>query len=265
MKRARQDVEFHHKANAPHPNDTLPKSPVSSHSGGSSHELDAITMRETLAKLFAKSLDMRKKKKDYSQYEHYHREGVFRDNENIERPPIVNSNDEFLWEPELPIQQQQQRIKKKQTSSEVFQEVLEKIKALGDRGKEVLQRLMQESDKLETPKNITEAIKKAILNSSKLAKRQAISSTLGKNLAQDDDDENAAIELVFIIIIYIVYNYFAMVYFLFIACFYSKIYIQMELRKTVALSMRQHLMIKVIQNFGVHSVALKNVYSSVKV
>ncbi|XP_044006148.1 uncharacterized protein LOC122851157 [Aphidius gifuensis] len=212
MKRARFDVEFHHKANAPYPNATLPKSQTSDNSNDdTSHELDGIAMKETLSKLFAKSFDMKNRIKSNQ----YHREGVFRDNDNIERPPIMINSDELLWETESVIDKIEQsnnnNNNNNQTSSEVFHDILKKIKALGDdRGKHVLQQLMKQSDNEKTPKNITDAIKKVILDSNEsnnnnnnnnlikikrhVVLKSSSSPEIVKILNQDDQDDDVGIE-----------------------------------------------------------------------
>jgi len=87
MKRAGQDVYFHHEDNSLRSNTfILPGSHQLS-----SHELDAQTMRNILSQLLAKTLDTKKKQKENL---HHHYEAVFRDTTNIDKPPAVTPNPE---------------------------------------------------------------------------------------------------------------------------------------------------------------------------
>ncbi|XP_024942141.1 uncharacterized protein LOC107269113 [Cephus cinctus] len=86
MKRARQEVLFHHKDSTPGVNNTLPRH-VAHHYN--SHELDAKAMRNILTQLFMKTLDTKKKQEEAP---HHHYEGVFMDSANIEKPPVVGSD-----------------------------------------------------------------------------------------------------------------------------------------------------------------------------
>lgn len=79
MKRAGQDVQFHHKDGTFH----LNISRLSEYSRqSSSHELDAKTMRNILTHLLAKTSDTKKKQKENP---HHHYEGVFRESANIDK------------------------------------------------------------------------------------------------------------------------------------------------------------------------------------
>lgn len=80
MKRAGQDVYFHHNGNSLRLNASV--LPGYSHQLGS-HELDAKTMRHILTQLFAKTLDTKKKQKENP---HHHYEAVFRETNNIDKP-----------------------------------------------------------------------------------------------------------------------------------------------------------------------------------
>jgi len=86
MKRAGQDVYFHHEGNSLRLNTFI--LPGYSHEL-SSHELDAQTMRNILSQLLAKTLDTKKKQKENP---HHHYEAVFRDTSNIDKPPAVTPN-----------------------------------------------------------------------------------------------------------------------------------------------------------------------------
>lgn len=74
MRRAGQDVHFHHQDGAV---GSLPPS-------HGSHELDDQAMRRVLTELFAKTHDMKRKKEHPPPHHRY--KGVFRESANIDQP-----------------------------------------------------------------------------------------------------------------------------------------------------------------------------------
>lgn len=83
MKRAGQNVHFHHEGNAFRQNTS---EQLSGHHSNS-NELDPQTMRKILTQLFVKTQDTKKKQKENP---HHHYEAVFRDAVNIDKPPVTN-------------------------------------------------------------------------------------------------------------------------------------------------------------------------------
>lgn len=83
------------------------------------------------------------------------------------------------------------------SSMEVFRDTLKKISALGDRGKKVLNRLIQEIDHrdLQTERLIQQAVDK-VSDREKIErlKRDILLSSPIDTLAIDDEDNDAAIE-----------------------------------------------------------------------
>lgn len=79
MKRAGQDVHFHHEGSAQRTN--VSESIGYLHQPGGSHELDAKAMRSILTQILAKTLDMKKKNKN----PHHHYKSIFRESDNIEK------------------------------------------------------------------------------------------------------------------------------------------------------------------------------------
>lgn len=83
------------------------------------------------------------------------------------------------------------------SSMEVFQDALQKISALGSRGKKVLNKLVQEIDH-QDPKT-EEMVKKVIHEVTDREERRRkrdlyLSSPMGAQLSEDDEDDDAAIE-----------------------------------------------------------------------
>ena len=86
------------------------------------------------------------------------------------------------------------------SSSEVYQDALKKLNALGERGKKVLDRLVKEIND-RSPEN--EEVAKKIINEvavkeEKRRKRDLIlSSPMSEQLSNDDDEADGAVEEVF--------------------------------------------------------------------
>lgn len=217
MKRAHQDVHFHHKG--PHSNSTLP--PLISAHHYTSHELGAKEMREILTNLFARTLVAKNKQKENP---HHNYEGVYRESANIEKPPLVKP-DELLWKLETieklfrktttakPTQTEKSKLeistptaedkmkKTVLTSSEVLEDVLKRIDALGDRGKKVLEKLSENLKQREKNDGKTNNLgDKNTLK--KIVKRQLFLSSpaLVDELNSHDEEEDLAIEKVMILV-----------------------------------------------------------------
>lgn len=91
MKRVHQGVQLHNTNDTsyqhnPHHNQQL-----------TSHELDAKDMRAILTQIFMKQLDMKKRQKldPKETPQHHHYEGVFRESDNIDKPPTFDDT-EFI-------------------------------------------------------------------------------------------------------------------------------------------------------------------------
>lgn len=98
------------------------------------------------------------------------------------------------------------------SSLEIFQEALEKLKNLGDRGKKYLNKLLEEVDNRDpaTQKLVQNVINEAVEKVQRRRKRELIlSSYMGAELSKDDEDEDAAVEEVLnqILLIFILYFY----------------------------------------------------------
>lgn len=87
MTKIHQDVKFHHhNSKISHKNRTF----SSINYNPSSHELDANAMRNILALLTKKTNEMKNKQKENS----YHKyEGVYRESDNIDKPPAIKEFD----------------------------------------------------------------------------------------------------------------------------------------------------------------------------
>lgn len=106
---------------------------------------------------------------------------------------------------------QEESKPKQMNSAEMFQDVLQKINSLGDRGRQMLRKLM---DEIDTRSNSEGAALKRLVNEtmndkklSKEAKRRKrrdliLSSPLQQQLTEEDEDDNAALEEVGIILFY---------------------------------------------------------------
>uniref|UniRef100_A0A0C9RP70 NAB6_0 protein n=1 Tax=Fopius arisanus TaxID=64838 RepID=A0A0C9RP70_9HYME len=222
MKKADQDVQFHHKGNAPHSNGTLPRLMSGHHY--TSHELGAKEMRHILTNLFAKTLVAKNKQKENP---HHHYEGVYREDDNIEKPPPAHP-DEFLWDLETVEKlfprktattsaptttesstetmtspeslQVGETIKgpgaPRTASSEVLEDVLKRIDALGDRGKRVLEQLSLNLRERQMNENKGNEPNKII--ETKREKRQLVlsSASLVDELTRHDAEEDLAVEKV---------------------------------------------------------------------
>ncbi|XP_014478804.1 PREDICTED: uncharacterized protein LOC106746578 [Dinoponera quadriceps] len=79
MRRAGQDVHFHHEDGVQRSN--VSESIEYSHQPGGSHELDAKALRNILTQILAKTLDMKRKKEN----PHHHYKSVFRESANIDK------------------------------------------------------------------------------------------------------------------------------------------------------------------------------------
>ncbi|XP_063982988.1 uncharacterized protein LOC135165530 isoform X2 [Diachasmimorpha longicaudata] len=226
MKRAHQDVQFHHKGNAPASNNTLP--PLMSNHHYTSHELGAKEMREILTNLFARKLVAKNKQKENP---HHHYEGVYKETANIKKPPLVQP-DKFLWQletveklfgrrttttaaPTKKTQIEKSRLEistpspkpsgkftKKigkdsetstETSSEVVADMLKRIDALGDRGKNVLEKL---SENLKEREKNGRKINSGDGENLGRKKRQVVLSSpaLADELNRHDEEEDMAVE-----------------------------------------------------------------------
>lgn len=99
MRRVQQGVQFHNEAtngtggSINNNKQQQQQQQPPSHHQYTSHELDAKDMRAILTQLFVKTLDMRKRQKDAHQ--HHHREGTFREDANIDKPPTFDDT-EFM-------------------------------------------------------------------------------------------------------------------------------------------------------------------------
>lgn len=82
MTKVHKDVKFHHNSKASHKNRTF----TSSDFNPSSHELDANAMKNILALLTKKTNEMKNKQKE-NPYHIY--EGVYRESDNIDKPPSL--------------------------------------------------------------------------------------------------------------------------------------------------------------------------------
>lgn len=83
------------------------------------------------------------------------------------------------------------------TSMEVFQEALEKLKSLGDRGKRYLNKLLEEVDHRdpETEKLVQKVINETVEKMQRRRKRDLyLASPMRSELAKDDEAEDAAVE-----------------------------------------------------------------------
>ena len=219
MKRAREGVRFHDKNNAPahHPNNSSSYNSLAA--AGNSHELDANALRQILASLFIKTQDTKNKQKDNP---HHHYEGVYKESDNIDRPPTA------VAPPPSSATTPSSRFVKSLLAStttvspngqiksaEVFEDVVIKLKSLGDRGKKVLDRIVTEIDRIEIQdaegKKLKESIGSIMSNDTlseedkKRLKRQVIlgSPILNSFMEDTDPDEDAAIEKVISIFIHV--------------------------------------------------------------
>lgn len=232
MKRVLEGVQFHHKGSNPGENHTIPDGGVHHFT---SHELDAKAMRTILTQLFAKTLETKNKQKETP---HHHYDGTYREISNIDRPPVlepIDYKDLFAMseekltsttttkspptttttsEPSKARRESGEEIisttpdsatqDPKQSSSEVFEDVLSRLQSLGSRGKTVLRKLMDEmgpeeneesevirnmiSQVIETDENMTDGERDR-------KRRQIIlSSPLNQELNQDDSEGDAALE-----------------------------------------------------------------------
>ncbi|EZA60903.1 hypothetical protein X777_13105 [Ooceraea biroi] len=225
MTRAGQDVYFHHEGHSLRLNtSTLPGY---SHQLGS-HELDAQTMRNILSQLLAKTLDTKKKQKENP---HHHYEAVFKDITNIDKPPARTPNpknpesnkmiDRFNQSEETSktnakkvkwylndmnifevksIKEQEEFETKRVSSAEVFEDVLEKISSLGDRGKKILQKLMDEIDARGVARDnalkrlVNETMNKTLSSTDKQRKRRDLTLKMLHDELMEEDDGDAPLE-----------------------------------------------------------------------
>lgn len=208
MKRVNQGVHFHQRENKSHSIGAIPD--MTGHQFNS-HELDSSAMRDILVKLFTKTQGTKYKQK---QNPHHHYEGVFRDSINIERPPVAFNNlsdiitkfTKYDRPQEIAshsIQANSSINNALTASSEVYEDVLRKINGLGNRGRKVIEKLIDHLNNTEiTSTNLTDVLNNVVMNSTLTdiektrIKRQLILSTpLASILSNDqDDDENIASE-----------------------------------------------------------------------
>lgn len=205
MKRYRLGVRFHQDNGRIDENNSIPGD-IHHYN---SHELDAKAMRNILTELFVKTLETKKKQQEHP---HHHYKGVFRETANIDKPPDVSS----------PKTQVIERVKKQhetndtqisqdiinsmkiirendnnstvqpvQSSSEVFHDILSKITSMGDRGRRVLNKLMEEIKKNQTLKDTMDNRRKR--------RELILSSPLNKELNEEVvQDEDGIIEEVYV-------------------------------------------------------------------
>lgn len=131
-------------------------------------------------------------------------------------PSLATSNTQMKTVEE--IAQKQKESKAKQiNSAEIFQDVLRKINSLGDRGRQMLRKLMDEIDAQNNSKGITlKQLVNETMNDKKLsneAKRRKrrdliLSSPLHKLLTEEDKDGDAALEEVRYCFILLILMYF---------------------------------------------------------
>ncbi|XP_031785741.1 uncharacterized protein LOC100116714 [Nasonia vitripennis] len=233
MKRVHQGVQLHNT------NETSYQHHLQHNQQLTSHELDAKDMRAILTQIFIKQLDMKKRQKDANEpSQHHHYEGVFRESDNIVKPPTFDDTEFIKHEllslrgqaseasvtledmgvtssatvsttteattktPEVKTTTAESLIAEMSStlgpsSMEVFEDALHKISALGTRGKKVLNKLIQEINHRD-PK--TEQMVKKVINevTEKEERRRKrdllLSSPMGAQLSEDDEDGDAAIE-----------------------------------------------------------------------
>ncbi|XP_020281490.1 uncharacterized protein LOC109853612 [Pseudomyrmex gracilis] len=255
MRRAGQNVHFHHEGNVFRQNTS---DQLSGHHSNS-NELDPQAMRNILTQLFVKTQDTKKKQKENP---HHHYEAVFRDAVNIDKPPVTNYVDslknlfreeltdkfdnkeiskhnitstsptlnvstEQISSPEMKQHNEEERnatsdvqietstqseIVKEQEESKTdransaevqFQDVLRKINSLGNRGRQMLRKLMDEIDAINDAEGF--ALKRLVnetMNDKTLSERDkrrrrrdlVLSSPIHRELTEDDEDADAAIE-----------------------------------------------------------------------
>ncbi|XP_011258449.1 uncharacterized protein LOC105252643 isoform X2 [Camponotus floridanus] len=120
------------------------------------------------------------------------------------RPSLATSNTQMKTETMEEITKKQEESKAKQiNSAEIFQDVLRKINSLGDRGRQMLRKLMDEIDAQNNSKGaalkrlVNETMNdKKLSNEDKRRKRRdlVLSSPLHKLLTEEDKEGDAALE-----------------------------------------------------------------------
>ncbi|OXU28371.1 hypothetical protein TSAR_006422 [Trichomalopsis sarcophagae] len=233
MKRVHQGVQLHNT------NETSYQHHLQHNQQLTSHELDAKDMRAILTQIFMKQLDMKKRQKDANEpSQHHHYEGVFRESDNIVKPPTFDDTEFIKHEllslraqaseasvtledmgvtssatvstttesttktPEVKTTTAESLIAEMSStlgpsSMEVFEDALHKISALGTRGKKVLNKLIQEINHRdpETEQMVKKVINEVTEKEERRRKRDLLlSSPMGAQLSEDDEDGDAAIE-----------------------------------------------------------------------
>lgn len=127
------------------------------------------------------------------------------------RPGLMASSTKVKTVEEITRKQEESKAEQI-TSAEIFQEILRKINSLGDRGRQMLRKLMDEIDARNNSKGATlKRLVNETMNDKKLsdeAKRRKrrdliLSSPLHKLLTEEDKDGDAALEEVRIILFFL--------------------------------------------------------------
>ncbi|XP_058789879.1 uncharacterized protein LOC131663465 isoform X2 [Phymastichus coffea] len=230
MRRVHQGVQFHQNETAANANQ------VTAHHQYTSHELDAKDMRAILTQLFMKTLDMRKKQKEGHQHHHHEgtfkeddnidKPPSFDDTDFIQHELLslrrqaasdatpsgetdtagaARSTSETTTKAPAPevksttVQSMLAEINSTTgpSSKEVFEDALHKISALGQRGRKVLNKLIEEINHRdpETEQMVKKVIEEVTDREEKRMKRDLfLSSPMAEQLSGDDEDDDAAVE-----------------------------------------------------------------------
>lgn len=124
------------------------------------------------------------------------------------RPTSLKSNTQVETRKHKVTKEQDESKAEQVSSAEVFQDVLHKINSLGDRGKEMLHRLMKEIDARNNTEGaalkrlVSETMNDKTLSSEAKRRRKrdiVLSSPLHRELTEDGDDGDAPLEEVLLL------------------------------------------------------------------